>query len=88
MSRVLTNMHPTSASGLCREGPDFKRENWGRSFKLAAAPELLPLNSRVSASIIQNGDFTMWKSNSIIGYLTSHDASPAPCPSIRTYVQS
>ncbi|WP_095187672.1 glutathione S-transferase family protein [Pseudomonas sp. Irchel 3E19] len=47
----------------------FAREDWGSGFKSTDTPEFLALNPCAMVPVIQDGDFTLWESNSIIRYL-------------------
>ncbi|MBK5530162.1 glutathione S-transferase [Pseudomonas sp. TH06] len=49
----------------------FEREDWGSGFKPTDTPEFLALNPCAMVPVIQDGDFTLWESNSIIRYLVS-----------------
>ncbi|PKA68705.1 glutathione S-transferase [Pseudomonas baetica] len=49
----------------------FKREDWGSGFKSTDTPEFLALNPCAMVPVIQDGDFTLWESNSIIRYLVA-----------------
>ncbi|MBK5343512.1 glutathione S-transferase [Pseudomonas sp. TH49] len=47
----------------------FTREDWGSGFKPTDTPEFLALNPCAMVPVIQDGDFTLWESNTIIRYL-------------------
>jgi glutathione S-transferase len=49
----------------------FEREDWGSGFRSPNDPEFLALNPCAMVPVIQDGDFTLWESNSIIRYLAS-----------------
>lgn len=49
----------------------FEREDWGSGFKSTETPEFLALNPCAMVPVIQDGDFTLWESNSIIRYLVA-----------------
>ncbi|WP_166217375.1 glutathione S-transferase family protein [Pseudomonas atagonensis] len=51
----------------------FEREDWGSGFKSTETPEFLALNPCAMVPVIQDGDFTLWESNSIIRYLATRD---------------
>ncbi|KMN05709.1 glutathione S-transferase family protein [Pseudomonas helleri] len=54
----------------------FEREDWGAGFKSTRTPEFLALNPNAMVPVIQDGDFILWESNSIIRYLaTRYNAS-------------
>jgi glutathione S-transferase len=54
----------------------FEREDWGSGFQSTLTPEFLALNPCAMVPVIQDGDFTLWESNSIIRYLASrHDGA-------------
>ena len=49
----------------------FEREDWGAGFKSTHAAEFLALNPNAMVPVIQDDDFTLWESNSIIRYLAA-----------------
>ncbi|MHA3735506.1 glutathione S-transferase family protein [Pseudomonas sp. Eth.TT006] len=49
----------------------FEREDWGSGFKPTDSPEFLALNPCAMVPVIQDGDFTLWESNTIIRYLAA-----------------
>ncbi|GLO59277.1 glutathione S-transferase [Pseudomonas sp. ITEM 17296] len=49
----------------------FEREDWGAGFTATDTPEFLALNPNAMIPVIQDGDFTLWESNSIIRYLAT-----------------
>lgn len=49
----------------------FEREDWGSGFKTTNTPEFLALNPCAMVPVIQDGDFTLWESNTIIRYLVA-----------------
>lgn len=49
----------------------FKREDWGSGFQSTLSPEFLKLNPNAMIPVIQDGDFTLWESNTIIRYLAN-----------------
>lgn len=56
----------------CAElGIPFEREDWGSGFQPTDTPEFLALNPCAMVPVIQDDDFTLWESNSIIRYLAS-----------------
>lgn len=56
----------------CAElGLPFELEEWGAGFKPTNTPEFLALNPNAMVPVIQDGDFTLWESNTIIRYLVS-----------------
>jgi len=58
----------------------FEREDWGSGFKATDSTELLALNPNAMIPVIQDGDFTLWESNSIIRYLASRYGATAFYP--------
>ncbi|WP_455925851.1 glutathione S-transferase family protein [Pseudomonas putida] len=53
----------------------FEREDWGTGFNPTSAPQFLALNPNAMVPVIQDDDFTLWESNTIIRYLaTRHQA--------------
>jgi glutathione S-transferase len=59
----------------------FEREEWGSGFQPTDAPEFLALNPNAMVPVIQDGDFTLWESNSIIRYLANRYGDAACYPS-------
>jgi len=49
----------------------FEREDWGSGFHSTNTPDFLKLNPCAMVPVIQDGDFTLWESNTIIRYLAS-----------------
>lgn len=49
----------------------FEREDWGRGFQATSQPEFLALNPHAMIPVIQDGEFVLWESNSIIRYLAN-----------------
>jgi len=49
----------------------FTREDWGSGFKPTNDAEFLALNPCAMVPVIQDGDFTLWESNTIIRYLAA-----------------
>lgn len=49
----------------------FEREDWGTGFKSTNTPEFLAMNPNAMVPVIQDGDFTLWESNTIIRYLVT-----------------
>lgn len=49
----------------------FEREDWGSGFKSPNTPEFLALNPCAMVPVIQDGDFILWESNTIIRYLAT-----------------
>ncbi|MDD2058697.1 glutathione S-transferase [Pseudomonas sp. GD03860] len=62
---------------------DFEREDWGSGFQSTHDERFLALNPNAMVPVIQDGDFVLWESNSIIRYLANryggeHLYPPAP----------
>lgn len=56
----------------CAEiGLPFEREDWGSGFQPTSNPAFLALNPNAMVPVIQDGDFVLWESHSIIRYLAS-----------------
>ncbi len=49
----------------------FEREDWGAGFQPTSDPGFLALNPNAMVPVIQDGDFVLWESNSIIRYLAA-----------------
>lgn len=49
----------------------FEREDWGSGFQPTGDPAFLALNPNAMVPVIQDGDFVLWESNSIIRYLAA-----------------
>ncbi|MBO1011910.1 glutathione S-transferase [Achromobacter sp. SD115] len=49
----------------------FEREDWGSGFQSTSDPTFLALNPNAMVPVVQDGDFVLWESNSIIRYLAS-----------------
>ena len=58
----------------------FEREDWGSGFRSTQTPEFLALNPCAMVPVIQDGDFTLWESNTIIRYLASRYGGAAIYP--------
>ncbi|MBC8999891.1 glutathione S-transferase [Pseudomonas sp. N40(2020)] len=50
----------------------FEREDWGTGFRSTESAEFLALNPCAMVPVIQDGDFTLWESNTIIRYLAAN----------------
>lgn len=49
----------------------FHREDWGSGFQPTQTAEFLALNPNAMVPVIQDGDLTLWESNTIIRYLAN-----------------
>lgn len=49
----------------------FERKDWGSGFRSTNDSEFLALNPCAMVPVIQEGDFTLWESNTIIRYLAA-----------------
>ena len=49
----------------------FEREDWGSGFRSTNDSQFLALNPCAMVPVIQDGDFTLWESNTIIRYLAA-----------------
>lgn len=49
----------------------FTREDWGSGFRPTGEPAFLALNPNAMVPVLQDGDFVLWESNSIIRYLAN-----------------
>ncbi|MGE8704811.1 MAG: glutathione S-transferase family protein [Achromobacter sp.] len=47
----------------------FDREDWGSGFRPTSEPEFVARNPNAMVPVIQDGDFVLWESNTIIRYL-------------------
>lgn len=61
----------------------FEREDWGSGFQSTLTPQFLALNPCAMVPVIQDDDFTLWESNSIIRYLASRYGGEQLYPSER-----
>ncbi|MEE1925208.1 glutathione S-transferase [Pseudomonas sp. 148P] len=52
-------------------GIPFEREDWGSGFQPTDAPDFLALNPNAMIPVIQDGDFILWESNTIVRYLAN-----------------
>ncbi|MNQ15810.1 Glutathione S-transferase GstB [compost metagenome] len=49
----------------------FEREDWGIGFQPTTDPGFLALNPNAMVPVLQDGDFVLWESNSILRYLAA-----------------
>ncbi|MBM3104578.1 glutathione S-transferase [Pseudomonas sp. V1] len=49
----------------------FEREDWGSGFQSTHSEAFLALNPNAMVPVIEDGDFVLWESNSIIRYLAN-----------------
>ncbi|GAB7532717.1 glutathione S-transferase [Pseudomonas sp. 3A(2025)] len=49
----------------------FEREDWGSGFQSTHTQEFLAMNPNAMVPVIQDEDFVLWESNSIIRYLAA-----------------
>lgn len=49
----------------------YEQEDWGAGFQATTDPRFLALNPNAQVPVIQDGDFTLWESNTIIRYLAA-----------------
>jgi len=67
-----TSINVRKVLWTCAElGLEFEREDWGSGFRATDTPEFRALNPNGLVPVIQDGDFVLWESNSIIRYLAS-----------------
>ncbi len=75
MLRILgraTSINVRKVLWACVEiGIPFEREDWGAGFKSTDTPEFLAMNPNGMIPVIEDGDFTLWESNTIIRYLAT-----------------
>jgi glutathione S-transferase len=75
MLRVLgkaSSINVRKVLWACGEiGIPFEREDWGSGFRSTQTPEFMALNPNAMVPVIQDDDFVLWESNSIIRYLAS-----------------
>ncbi|PSS47044.1 glutathione S-transferase family protein [Pseudomonas sp. BBP2017] len=56
----------------CAElGLAFEREDWGSGFQSTHSEAFLALNPNAMVPVIEDGDFVLWESNSILRYLVN-----------------
>ena len=58
----------------------FELEEWGSGFKPTDTPAFLALNPNAMVPVIQDEDFTLWESNTIIRYLATRHGANALYP--------
>ncbi len=58
----------------------FELEEWGSGFKPTDTPAFLALNPNAMVPVIQDDDFTLWESNTIIRYLAARYGDNALYP--------
>lgn len=84
MLRILgkaTSINVRKVLWTCAEiGLPFEREDWGSGFRALDTPEYLALNPNAMIPVIQDGDFILWESNSIIRYLATRYGEEALYP--------
>ncbi|WP_152219952.1 glutathione S-transferase family protein [Pseudomonas sp. SCB32] len=47
----------------------YEREDWGTGFRSTASAEFIALNPNAMVPVLVDGDFVLWESNAICGYL-------------------
>lgn len=58
----------------------FEREDWGTGYQPTDTPQFLALNTNAMVPVVQDGDFTLWESNTIIRYLATRYGEAAFYP--------
>ena len=58
----------------------FEREDWGSGFQSTHTPQFLALNPCAMVPVIQDDDFSLWESNTIIRYLATRYGGSALYP--------
>lgn len=58
----------------------FELEEWGSGFRPTDTPAFLALNPNAMVPVIQDEDFTLWESNTIIRYLATRYGANALYP--------
>lgn len=85
MLRILgktTSINVRKVLWTCVElGLPFEQEDWGAGFRATADPRFLALNPNAMVPVIQDGDFTLWESSTIIRYLATAHGGEALYPS-------
>ena len=85
MLRILgkaTSINVRKVLWTCAElNIPFLQEEWGTGFQPTDDPRFLALNPNAMVPVIQDGDFTLWESNSIIRYLADVHGGKALYPS-------
>ncbi|MCY0386548.1 glutathione S-transferase [Robbsia sp. Bb-Pol-6] len=65
----------------CAElGRDFAHESWGTGALTLDSPTFLALNPNGLVPVLQDDDFVLWESNTIIRYLASREGAEALYP--------
>lgn len=59
----------------------FQREDWGSGFQSTHSAEFVALNPNAMVPVIQDGDFVLWESNTILRYLANAYGGAALYPS-------
>lgn len=59
-------------------GLAYEREDWGQPLRDPKAPEFLALNPNGLVPVFVDGDFVLWESNAIIGYLAGKHGQLVP----------
>ncbi|MDF3865268.1 glutathione S-transferase [Pseudomonas denitrificans (nom. rej.)] len=49
----------------------YEREDWGTGFRSTASAEFIALNPNAMVPVLVDGDFVLWESNAICGYLAT-----------------
>jgi glutathione S-transferase len=66
----LTSLNVRKVVWAAQEtGAPFTRTDAGRSFGIVKTPEYLALNPNALVPTLQDGDFVLWESNTIVRYL-------------------
>jgi glutathione S-transferase len=65
---------------LAEIGLEYEREDWGRGFKSTEDPAFRKINPVGVVPVIDDGNFRLRESNTIVRYLADKEAAPTSIP--------